>query len=164
MTSWKIGLVVSFLVFYLGFGLLAFAWDLTQGNAVLQDVWTYVTFGKFVDYSQGFEKRAVDYFKAETGALKSDAMLSLFTLGLAQVSFILLIGTVTFIVIPSDKKVYFLLTIFFAFLFVSFLHFTATGDPVIGLLKLPQYWVFGVPEGATGFVTGIDLNVVSASG
>ena len=58
--GWKAGLIISFAVFYLGFGLLAFAWDLTHGDANLQDVWTYVTFGKFVDYSEGFEKRTVD--------------------------------------------------------------------------------------------------------
>jgi len=160
--GWKAGLIISFAVFYLGFGLLAFAWDLSQGNANLQDVWTYVTFGKFVDYSQGFEKRTVDYFNADTGALKSDAMLSMFMLGVAQVSFILLIGTITFVIIPSEKKIYFLLTIFLAFLFVSFLHWNATGDFVIGILKLPQYYFYGLPKGATGL---IDANTaVNASG
>jgi len=146
MTSmWKITLIVSFLIFYVGFGLASFATDMFHGNADPSDIYDYVTFGKFRDYSEGFEQRADDFYNAETGALKSDAALSMFFLGVAQFSFIGLLTMIMWFFTPTDKKRWIIIPFGLALLFTSLLMYWATGDPVIGLFKLLWWGIAGTP-------------------
>lgn len=146
MTSiWKITLVVSFLIFYVGFGLAAFGNDLIRGTASPTDLYDYVTFGKFRDYSQGFEERAQDFFNAETGALKSDAALSMFFLGAAQACFIGLLTMILWFFTPTDKIRWLIVPFSLSLIFTSLLMYWATGDPIIGIFRV-IWWVFtGVP-------------------
>lgn len=144
MTSiWKLTLITTFLIFYVGFGMLSFGNDIFHGSADPSDIYDYITFGKFRDYSEAFETRAGDFFNAETGALKSDAALSMFFLGAAQVSFIGLLTMVMWFFTPTDKKRWIVIPLALSLIFTSLLMFWATGDPVIGIFKVIWWTITG---------------------
>lgn len=111
----------------------------------MSDVWGLVSFNKYVEYGQVYEKRAIDFYTAtggtETGAERSDAILSMFLLASAQLSLIFVIGMIIFLFIPSNKVQYGLLAFVIALAFVSYLQFIATGDWTPYLIK-PLLWAF----------------------
>lgn len=146
MAGWRILLVVTFLIFYVGFGMFSFGIDVIKHRAEPSDFFKYFTFSKFADYEHAYEIRATDFYTS-TGVLRSDALLSMFILAMAQLSFIMLLSTMAWVIIPSDSPILAGLTFLLVIGFVSVLNYYATGSALLSIFKVLGWAIHGAPAG-----------------
>ena len=151
----KLGIIILFFILYVGLGAISWGYDLFQGKTDLPTIMDYLTFQKFYDYSDAYEKRSIDFFHAETGTLKADAFLSLVLLGVAQVVALLMLTMIFWAVIPTSKKRYLSIAFILAFVVLSLTMFFANGDLMLSIFK-PIVWLLQGEVPA-----GIDANAMA---